>query len=683
MKPNRLQTENSLYLRQHAWNPVDWQPWDNAALAQARHENKPILLSIGYSACHWCHVMAHESFEDTPTAALMNKHYINIKVDREERPDLDKIYQLAHQALTRRGGGWPLTVFLDPHTLIPLYAGTYFPKTPRYGMPSFSQVLEGVQHWHADRPDEVHTQTDALKNFLSDYGHEPVHEQEFNDHALQKARHALVQQFDSQNGGRRGGPKFPQAAEMHFMLDLAANDDVASTIATTTLSRMASRGLYDLAGGFFRYCVDEYWHIPHFEKMLYDNALLLSCYAKAAAQFNAPQFQHTALGVMRWLDDEMRLDNGMYCSAIDADSEGEEGKFYLWRQDDFRDIVTEKDYAIASQFFGLDQLPNFEDSHWHLHAKKTMASIAKDENIAIESVSLSIEKSRQALKDARALRTPPQRDTKQSTAWNALLADSFIHTYHYLGRIEDLQKAETILRVLQDNYQQRQYLPAVLNTDLPGFLDEHAYALAATVNFLKQRFSITHLTFANQLAETLLDAFEDKQLGGFFFTRDTHEPLPQRPKPWLDDSTPSGNAVAAKALLELGYLMTEPRYLDAAEKTLRAAWVAINELPHSALSMLNVLKEIQNPTPLIVIRGPQDICEQWRDSIFEAVRTTLSIYCIDDTQRHLPESICSKPTATEGAATICIGMQCLEVCYSTEQVLTTIQQNLKATSFRE
>jgi uncharacterized protein len=672
---NRLHTEHSLYLRQHADNPVHWQPWDAAALAQARALNKPILLSIGYSACHWCHVMAHESFEDEATAVLMNRLFINIKVDREERPDLDKIYQLAHQALTRRGGGWPLTVFLDPISLIPIYAGTYFPITPRYGMPSFSQVLEGVHLWHTDRQDDVQIQTDALKGFLHEYGQEKPLADNFDDTPLKKARAALLSQFDSQHGGRRGAPKFPHANEIDFLMTLAeSGDQMAAECAKTTLSRMAARGLYDhLAGGFFRYCVDERWDIPHFEKMLYDNAQLLPQYAKAAMQFNAPQFRDTALGIMNWLEDEMRLDNGIYCSAIDADSEGEEGKFYLWDQSQFRETVTDQHYSIAAQFFGLDQLPNFEDSHWHLHAKKTIAAIADEDKKTEEEVFNSIELSKISLKKARALRIHPQRDDKQSTAWNALLADGFIQAYRYLGRDEDLQKADSILNMLEDNFQRYQRLPAVLSQDIPGFLDEHAYALAACVNYLKQDFSTKRLQFAQQLADFLLAEFEDSTQGGFYFTSHIHEHLPQRPKPWLDDSTPSGNAIAAKALSDLGYLLAEPRYLNAAEKTLRAAWTSINEAPQAALCMLEALQQIREPTPIVVIRGPLNVCEQWRCKILKDSGKNVSIYVIDDTQTILPESLTSKLSSPSGLATICIGTRCLEVCHSATDTLSALQ----------
>jgi uncharacterized protein len=673
---NRLHTEHSLYLRQHADNPVHWQPWDAAALAQARALNKPILLSIGYSACHWCHVMAHESFEDQATAAVMNRLFINIKVDREERPDLDKIYQLAHQALTRRGGGWPLTVFLDPVSLIPIYAGTYFPITPRYNMPSFSQVLEGVHVWHTDRRDDVQTQTDALKGFLHEYGQEKPLAEDFDDTPLKKARAALLSQFDSQHGGRRGAPKFPHANEIDFLMTLAeGGDQMAADCAKTTLSQMAARGLYDhLAGGFFRYCVDERWDIPHFEKMLYDNAQLLPQYAKAAVQFNALQFRDTALGVMNWLEDEMRLDNGIYCSAIDADSEGEEGKFYLWHQTQFRETVSDQHYSIAAQFFGLDQLPNFEDSHWHLHAKKTITAIADEEKKPEEEIFNSIQLSKTSLKEARALRIHPQRDDKQSAAWNALLADGFIGAYHALGRDEDLQKADSILKMLEHNFQRFKRLPAVLNQDIPGFLDEHAYTLTACVNYLKQRFCAKRLLFAQQLADFLLAEFEDTTHGGFYFTSHTHEHLPQRPKPWLDDSTPSGNAIAASALLALGYLLAEPRHLQAAENTLRAAWVSINEAPHAALSMLQVLREIRHPTPIVTLCGPDDVCATWREAIVKNSVSPLTIYTLNQMHSELPESLANKATAQNGAATICVGMHCLEVCYEIDDVLLALKK---------
>jgi uncharacterized protein YyaL (SSP411 family) len=370
---NRLAAEPSLYLRQHAANPVDWYPWGAEALARARAEDRPLLVSIGYSACHWCHVMAHESFEDDGIGALMNALYVNVKVDREERPDLDRIYQLAHQALSRRGGGWPLTVFLDPHDLVPFFAGTYYPKQPRHGLPGFAEVLQGVRRWWDTRREDVRAQNAALGEFLVDHGREAPQIGALDAAPLHAARTASLAAHDAEHGGQRGAPKFPHAGDA--MLMLHAGDEAGRLAVSRTLAGMARLGLYDhLAGGFFRYCVDERWDIPHFEKMLYDNAQLLPLYARASVVLDAPEWARTAEGVVAWLRAERRAGDGGYASSLDADSEGEEGKFYVWSSDELRAVLPDEDRAVAVAF-GLDRPPNFEGTHWHLHAARTPAQI--------------------------------------------------------------------------------------------------------------------------------------------------------------------------------------------------------------------------------------------------------------------------------------------------------------------
>ena len=418
--PNRLAGETSPYLRQHADNPVDWWPWGDAALAAARAQNKPILLSIGYAACHWCHVMAHESFEDAATARVMNALYVNIKVDREERPDLDKIYQLAHQALMRRGGGWPLTMFLTPDDLLPFYAGTYFPNAPRHGLPGFVQVVQGVRRWYDEKPAEVRAQNGALASFLAEQGREAAHADALDDAPIRLALRRIAQAFDADNGGRRGGPKFPHAGEIELLLQShsprardcgegTGNDhassqgpnpssalratqgplegglqsrsekdsDDASGMARLTLACMGERGLRDhLGGGFFRYCVDAEWDIPHFEKMLYDNAQLLPLYALAGARFDDHAFRQAARDCADWLVGEMKAPGGGFWSSLDADSEGEEGRYYVWQREEIRDLLDGGEFAVVERRFGLDQPANFEQRAWHLRAVQSFEAVA-------------------------------------------------------------------------------------------------------------------------------------------------------------------------------------------------------------------------------------------------------------------------------------------------------------------
>ena len=661
---NRLAAESSLYLRQHADNPVDWHAWNEVTLAEARAADKPILLSVGYSACHWCHVMAHESFEDEATGAVMNRLFVNIKVDREERPDLDRIYQLAHQALTRRGGGWPLTVFLDPHSLLPFFAGTYFPKTARYGMPGFGEVLQGVRQWWDDQREQVQQQNSALQGFLSDYGRDRAHAGELAETPIRAARDKFLASFDTANGGHRGAPKFPQAGEIACLLTWARHgDEGAERVAGTTLLRMAARGLHDhLAGGFFRYCVDERWDIPHFEKMLYDNAQLLPIYAQSAVQFSAPRLLEAANGIVAWLQAEMPADGGGYCSALDADSEGVEGKFYLWTREDFAAALDPETRVVASKRFGLDRDANFEGEAWHLHDIRSTVQIARETGLSEPRVEELIAEARRALLAHRDQRVRPGRDGKRLTAWNALLCSGLARAGQALGRSDWLDEAQALGSLLIAAMDTRGRLPAVLGTTGPGFLDDHAYTLQALLTLLEARWSTATLQAAIRLAETLLRDFADRETGGFFFTAHDHETLPQRPKPWLDESTPSGNGVAIQSLLALGFLLTEPRYLDAAESGLRAGWTALTELPQAAPSMLAALEEFRRPTPQVVIRGNTSAIEEWRAGLRSAWSAPLRVYGIPAEIDDLPPALACKPVSPAGRATVCVGTRCLAAC---------------------
>jgi hypothetical protein len=670
--PNRLAAESSLYLRQHADNPVDWWAWTDAALAQARAADLPVLLSIGYSACHWCHVMAHESFEDAATGELMNRLFVNIKVDREERPDLDRIYQLAHQALNRRGGGWPLTVFLDPHTLLPFHIGTYFPRQPRYGMPGFPEVLHGVRQWWDKRREQVTQQNEALRGFLADYGNQAAHAGALGDAPLRTALARLQASFDPVHGGHRGAPKFPPCGELELLLAWAREGgQSAAAMAATTMSRMATRGLHDhLGGGFFRYCVDERWDIPHFEKMLYDNALLLPLYAEAAAAFDSPVFRATAAGTVDWLRAEMRADGGGFCSALDADSEGEEGRFYLWTREQFA-ALDAGIRPLAQRRYGLDRAANFEDERWHLHAATDIDDLAQASGADIAAPMQAV---RWQLLALRNQRIRPARDDKRLCAWNALLCSGLARAGDALERDDWIDEAVALIALIADAVDDRGRLPAVLGKAGPGFLDDHAFALQACLDMLRVRWSNAALALAIRLADTLLRDFADSARGGFHFTAHDHEALPQRPKPWLDEATPSGNGVSARALQELGLLLGEPRYLDAAEACLRAGWSAIGELPQAASSMLLALREWLAPTPQLVIRGDPPALRCWQDSLRAEWPQALRIYAIAAADAQLPAALATKPRHPQGAATLCRGTTCYASKTGVHEVLAQLRR---------
>ncbi|HJU41144.1 MAG TPA: thioredoxin domain-containing protein, partial [Tahibacter sp.] len=601
--PNRLASATSPYLRQHADNPVDWHPWDAIAIALARDTDRPILLSVGYAACHWCHVMAHECFEHDATARVMNDLFVCIKVDREERPDLDKVYQLAHQALTGRGGGWPLTVFLTPDDHLPFYAGTYFPREAKHGLPPFAYVLEQVRGFWDTRRDQVREQNRALAQFLDERAHVPGEPGAPDATSIRSALARYAHEFDDAYGGRRGAPKFPHAGELE--LEFASRDGSRARIEKT-LAGMATRGLYDhLGGGFFRYAVDARWEIPHFEKMLYDNAQLLPLYAHAARRFGRDDFASVAAGVVDWLVREMRAPGGAFWATLDADSEGEEGRYYVWQRDDVRALVDADAFAVAERRYGLDRAPNFEHHAWHLTADEPLGEIARLLSIAPDDAAARLERARTALLAQRDTRVRPGLDDKILTSWNALMCAGLARASRDLAQPAWQALADDALRFVHANLwiDGRLYAcHAGGRAQFAAYLDDYAYLLDALLDALQGRWNAGDLAWALALADALLTRFEDRERGGFFFTAHDHEALIQRPKPWLDESTPSGNGVAARVLLRLGHLVGDTRWLDAAERTLRAASGMLADYPHACATLLVALDEWLHPRTHVVVR---------------------------------------------------------------------------------
>jgi uncharacterized protein YyaL (SSP411 family) len=664
---NRLADETSPYLRQHAENPVDWWPWNDEALAVARRENKPILLSIGYSACHWCHVMAHESFEDEATAHVMNALYVNIKVDREERPDIDKVYQLAHQALARRGGGWPLTVFLTPDDLMPFFAGTYFPKTPRYGQPAFVQVLEGVRAWFDTKPDEVRAQNGALAQFLEQHGTTRAHADALDDRPIRAALERIAASFDRENGGHVGGPKFPHASEIELLLthgDRAlANGMTARDMARLTLSCMAERGLRDhLGGGFFRYCVDATWDIPHFEKMLYDNAQLLPPYARVAREDEDAAFAAAARDEGSWLIGEMVASDGGFFSSLDADSDGEEGAYYVWQRDEIRAALDQAEFAVVEKRFGLDGPRNFEGRAWHLRAVMSFDEVAASLDLSHEALDAHWQSARQRLLRIRGTRTRPGLDDKILTAWNALMIGAIARAERETGDLgAPFAEAERALDFLHANVWRDGRLYATHSrgeTKFAAYLDDHAFLLDALLAMLSVRWNARDLDWAIALADALIERFEDRASGGFFFTAEEAEKLPQRSKSFVDESLPSGNGVAARALLKLGHLVGEPRYIDAAERTLRAGWDALLDYPHACCAMLLALGEFLDPPAHVVVRYRDlGMVSQWQEALDETT-PAIDAYFIPADAADLPGVIAQQQTASAVSAFLCKGTAC-------------------------
>jgi uncharacterized protein YyaL (SSP411 family) len=417
---NRLAEETSPYLLQHAANPVDWFPWGDEAIDRARRLDRPILLSIGYSACHWCHVMAHESFEDEATAEVMNRLFVNVKLDREERPDLDKVYQLAHQLLTQRGGGWPLTVFLAPDDLTPFFAGTYFPKEPRYGMPAFVDVLRRVEAFYRQERAGVRSQNAALRGVFAEIEPDsPDADTVLSREPIAAALRQLAASFDPRFGGFGPAPKFPHASSLELLL--REPDADSRSMALVTLRRMAEGGIFDqLGGGFCRYSVDPFWMIPHFEKMLYDNGPLLALCAQGAVLAGDGILREAALATASWALGEMRAPGGAFFAALDADSEGHEGRYYVWQRDEVRALLTPEEYRVFERRYGLDRDPNFEGA-WHLHAFVALEDLAREMQMPGERAKALLDAARAKLLAARGRRVRPGLDDKILAGWNALM----------------------------------------------------------------------------------------------------------------------------------------------------------------------------------------------------------------------------------------------------------------------
>lgn len=668
---NRLAAETSPYLLQHADNPVDWYPWGTAALERARQENKPILLSIGYSACHWCHVMAHESFEDPATAAVMNELFVNIKVDREERPDLDRIYQLAHQMLIQRGGGWPLTMFLSPHTQRPFFGGTYFPREPRYGMPAFGELLRRVAEFYRTRGEDIAKQSEALQEaFDAMLPPAAAGETALTLEPVAAAREHLAGDFDPQFGGFGAAPKFPHPTNIDFLLRQwrasAAGDepDLHSLyMATLTLKRMAEGGLYDqLGGGFARYSVDQYWMIPHFEKMLYDNGQLLRVYANAALATGDALFRKITAETAEWIIRDMQSTAGGYWAALDADSEGHEGKFYVWDAAEVRKLVPERAYDVFARRFGLDREANFEGS-WHLHVYRAEDDIANDLGITVDEVERQLSLARTTLLETRNARIWPGRDEKILTSWNALAIAGMATAARTLERADLLDSATRAVDFIRAQLWRDGRLLAAHKdgqSRFPAYLDDYAFLLDALLELLQTRWRSQDLQLAVALADALLAHFADPAAGGFFFTADDHEQLMHRSKSFSDEALPAGNAVAAQALTRLGLLLGETRYLDAAARALRAAWVPLQHYPHAHSSMLVALTEHLDPLDIVIIRGAAEEIDRWRKELAKVYSPSRWVFAIPADAAALPAALADKKASHETIAYICRGTTCSE-----------------------
>jgi uncharacterized protein YyaL (SSP411 family) len=668
---NALKGETSPYLLQHAGNPVDWHPWGEEALALARETGKPILLSVGYSACHWCHVMAHESFEDDETAAVMNAHFVNVKVDREERPDLDKIYQTAQYLLTRRSGGWPLTMFLTHDDHVPFYGGTYFPREPRWGMPSFKDLLHHIAELYRERLPELRQQNqavlEALRGEISEHSDEDLPPP--SSEPLLAARRDIEDSFDASDGGFGPAPKFPHPPMLerlfrHYAATVNTGnaDTAALQMAVFTLRKMAEGGIYDqIGGGFARYSVDGYWLIPHFEKMLYDNAQLLGLYVQAWQITGDPFFRQIATETADWVIRDMQSPEGGYYSSLDADSEGHEGKFYVWSREEVQALLTEAEYAVVAPHYGLTHAPSF-DGLWHFHIAQSIEDVAAVTKLEVAKVRKLLSSARAKLLAARNQRVWPGRDEKVLTSWNALMIKTMALAGFHLDRADYLESSQRALDFLRERMWQNNRLLATYKDNrahLNAYLDDYAFLIDALLMMLSMSWKDEDLAWTTALADVLLNQFEDKEKGGFYFTAHDHEQLILRSKTYADEALPAGNGIAALVLGRLGHLLGNERYLLAAERTLKSCWLAIQQHPSAHLTLLAALEELLQPPQTVVLRGTGDELASWQRTALRGYFPRQQVFAIPANVQNLPPLLASRSAAPAGAvAYVCEGTHC-------------------------
>jgi uncharacterized protein len=632
-RPNRLAEETSPYLLQHAGNPVDWYPWGEEALTRARREDKPILLSIGYSACHWCHVMAHESFENEEIALLMNDNFVNIKVDREERPDLDAVYMEAVQAITG-GGGWPLTVFLTPEGK-PFFGGTYFPPEDKRGMPGFPRVLEAVADFYQNRRGEVEQATQQIITALDARADIPVDGETLAIDTLNQAFSALRRDFDTRNGGFGTAPKFPQPLVLEFLLRYyqRTGDKKALHIVTLTLEKMAGGGIYDqIGGGFHRYATDSKWLVPHFEKMLHDNALLSQVYLHAYIVTRTPLFRRIAEETIDYVLREMTGPEGGFYSTQDADSEGVEGKYYLWTHDEVTEILGEETAGIVEDYFGVTAQGNFEGrSILHIPG-----------NLAVEEPD-AIKQAKASLLRVREKRVRPARDAKILTSWNGLMLASLAEAACVFDRDDYLAAAVAngsflLKAMMSDGYLKHAYKDG--QARIEGYLDDYALVIEGLLNLHQATFDARWLREAIRLADVMIEEFWDESAGMLYDTGKRHPALFVRPRNANDGATPSGSSAAVLALMKVSRLTDNDRLEHMAAQSLKAIQRKMSRYPLGFGNWLCALDLYLSPPKEVVIVGPRQdaatadllrvLCNTWLPNKVVAARDPTDTAPMDD-----------------------------------------------------
>jgi uncharacterized protein YyaL (SSP411 family) len=606
---NRLINETSPYLKQHAHNPVDWYPWGPEALARARQLDRPIFLSIGYSACHWCHVMERESFENEEIARILNEHFVSIKVDREERPDLDQIYMASVQMLTGQGG-WPMSVFLTPD-LRPFFGGTYFPPEDKYGRRGFRSLLLLLADAWQTRRDEINRAAEDITTHLQSFGQLPPAEGELGPDLLRRAAEGLARAFDSTHGGFGQAPKFLHTMDLRVLLRAwkRFGDNHALHMVRLTLDRMAMGGIYDhLGGGFARYSTDARWLVPHFEKMLYDNALMVGVYLEAFQATGERFYRDIVEETLGWVAREMTSPEGPFFSTLDADSEGVEGKFYVWTADEIVQVLGEPEAELFSAAYGVEPGGNWEEGHNILYRTKTFEQLAWLHHLPEEELRKRLAAARQKLFAARSRRVRPGLDEKVLTSWNGLMIAAYAQAASVLENA-DYARAATraadflLTRMRTTEGRLLRTWSAGAEPKLNGYLEDYAFLLDGLVSLYEATFEPRWMAAALELSRSMIEQFWDASAGGFFYTGRDHEQLIARGKDPHDNATPSGNAMAVTALLRLAKLTGRAELQAKAEATLRAYTGLLAAHPFAAGQMLIALDFYLGPVQEIAVVG--------------------------------------------------------------------------------
>ncbi|HEX6963093.1 MAG TPA: thioredoxin domain-containing protein [Lacipirellula sp.] len=682
--PNHLANESSPYLLQHKDNPVDWHPWGPEALERSKREQKPIFLSIGYSACHWCHVMEHESFENERIAAIVNERFIPVKVDREERPDLDQIYMNATQMMTGHGG-WPMSVFLTPE-LKPFYAGTYFPPTERGGMPGFDQVLAAVSDAWQKRREQVQEMAGQLSEELNRAGQAGGGHGELSTDLVENAVNQLVRAFDAQWGGFGRAPKFPHAMDLQLLLRFwnRTGHPHSLEMVRVTLDRMAAGGIYDhLGGGFARYSVDARWLVPHFEKMLYDNALLSAAYIEAYQATGEEGYARVARETIDYILRDMTDAAGGFYSTEDADSEGEEGKFYVWTPDEIEQILGEEAGVAFGRVYDVTDAGNFEGRNI-LNLPKTHAQWSKILGRDEEELSAELASSRQKLFEVRKQRVHPGKDDKIIVAWNGLMIDSLARAAAALDEPRYAAAATKAASFIRENLLRPD--SRLLHTwrhgkaKLDAYLDDYAALANGLISLYEATFDGDQLVEAARLLDVVLEHFADRDAGGFYYTADDHEQLIARNKDVTDASVPSASGLAATALVRLGKLTGKRTYWEAGEATLRNAAGMMQQAPTAMGQMLLALDFYIGPTYEMVLAGDsgnehtqsalRDVQQRFIPNKIIAAALGKS----NEAPPMLSELLSGRTAGIEPTLYVCEGFACQEPAVGADAIRTKLDQ---------